>query len=193
MESGGCDRGIRSDVASDSDVGGGRSSLLASPLLPWPLSRCSHHHPLTGACSGARRSHAMRFLEFFRRGGRCGITTVPVVVVGAHGCRGAAALVHASRVASCPGACDWALSSPTLDAHCCRRWRRYGVGRAPLVARVLRRLALWRAARAFDLATRTLDDHGWRGRMLGSPRPFGGRLLTRRSSSPRKICPSLLD
>ena len=84
----------------------------------------------------------MRFLEFLRRGGRCGITTVPVVVVGAHGCRSVAALVHASCVASCPGACDWALSSPTLDAHCCRRWRRYGVGRAPLVARVLGRLAL---------------------------------------------------
>ena len=82
----------------------------------------------------------MRFLEFLQRGGRCGITTVPVVVVGvvgAHGCRSVAALVHASRVASCPGACDWAPSSPTLDAHCCRRWRSYGVGRGPLVARVL--------------------------------------------------------
>ena len=124
----------------------------------------------------------MRFLEFLRRGGRCGITTVLVVVVGEYGCRSVATLVHASRVDSCPGACDWGLSNPTLDAHCCRRWRRYGVGRAPLVARVLRRLALWRAARAFDLATRTLDDHGWRGRMLGSPRPFGGRFLTRRSS-----------
>ena len=79
----------------------------------------------------------MRFLEVLRRGGRCGITTVPVVVVGVVGGRSVAALVRASRVASCPGACDWALSSPTLDAHCCRRWRSYGVGRAQaLVARV---------------------------------------------------------
>ena len=40
----------------------------------------------------------MRFLEFLRRGGRCGITTVPVVVVGvvgAHGCCSVAALVYA--------------------------------------------------------------------------------------------------
>ena len=87
----------------------------------------------------------MRFLEFLRRGGRCGITTVPVGVVGvvgAHGCRSVAALVHALRVASCPGAFNWALSSPTLDAHCCRRWRRYDVGRAPFVVRVLGRLVL---------------------------------------------------
>ena len=52
----------------------------------------------------------MRFLEFFfRRGGRCGITTVPVVivgVVGAHGCRSIAALARASRVASFFGACE---------------------------------------------------------------------------------------
>ena len=43
----------------------------------------------------------MRFLEFLQRGGRCGNTTVPVVAVGAHGCRSVAALVyaHASSLA----------------------------------------------------------------------------------------------
>ena len=46
----------------------------------------------------------MRFFEFFQRGGRCGNTTVPVVAVGAHGCRSVAALVYAHAD---KWACDW--------------------------------------------------------------------------------------
>ena len=43
----------------------------------------------------------MRFLKFLQRGGRCGNTTVPVVALGAHGCRRVTALVyaHASSLA----------------------------------------------------------------------------------------------
>ena len=37
----------------------------------------------------------MGFLEFLRRGERCGITAVTVIVVGVHGCCSVAALIYA--------------------------------------------------------------------------------------------------
>ena len=71
------------------------SVMVSEPVLPSP--------PSDRGLLGEEEVNTMRFLEFLRRGGRCGITTVPAVAVGAHGCRSVVALVYASCVASCPG------------------------------------------------------------------------------------------
>ena len=106
--------GIRSDVSSDSDVGGGIfSSRVASSIMAPELVFPSP--PSDGGLLRGEEVTRDEIIGVCAKGGKCDITTVPVVVVGAHGCRSVAALVHASRVASCPGACDLALSIPTLE------------------------------------------------------------------------------
>ena len=63
------------------------SVMVSEPVLPSP--------PSDRGLLGDEKVNAIRFLEFLRRGGRCGITTVTVVAVGAHDGRSEAALVYA--------------------------------------------------------------------------------------------------
>ena len=103
----------------------------------------------------------MRFLEFFFEGGE-GV----VLSLWSRSSRSARMVVVAQPLLSNACASPLALahiivpSSPALDAHCCRRWRRLVWGKHRLSWRGLRIALCCSGRRARSILRRTLNDHG---------------------------------
>ena len=162
------------------------SAMLPKPVFPSPPSD-------GGLLRGEEVTRDEILGVFLRRGGRCGITTVPVVVVGAHGCRSVAALVYAcASPLALAHAIGLSRAPPSTLTAVAGGGGWYGASAGSRGAGLVATCVVAGGARV-----RSRGAHPRRSRMAGDdvrlPQAVRRMFVDAAASWPRKILPSLLN